>query len=185
MAVPDHDRESAVQDAASMRVVFFRRSGFPVGFVDEDDVLNHGKPDILPYVHSGARFAPLILSKTVAHFAEGVRPMAFPMFRNAKPLRKHDLGGYEAILLTDIESVGMVQYLYILSVHKKGEERPVFTVTAEENMLAQMGGPGNGSHFLCAFDQGQHLNFGASDDYAMLDRFEKAALAKARERLRV
>lgn len=106
--------------------------------------------------------------------------MPFPMMSNARAIRKHDFGAHEAVLLTDIKSVGMVQYLYALQVLKKGEERPVLWITSEANMMARMGG---GSHFLCAFHNGQHLNFGSSDDWANLDAFEAAALEKVRERL--
>jgi hypothetical protein len=106
--------------------------------------------------------------------------MPVPAIGGATCVRKHDLGAYEAFLLSDIENVGLIAYLYVMPVYSKAEKHPVLFITSEANMMASMGG---GSHFLCAFHRGQHLNFGASNAWADIDRFEAAALIKIRERL--
>ncbi len=103
--------------------------------------------------------------------------MPLPIIGDATCVRTHDLGSHVAGLLTDIESVGLVEYLYVMPVVRKSDQATTMVFTSEANRMAFLGG---GSHFLCAFRGGNHVNYGCSDAWANIERFEAAALEKIR-----
>lgn len=85
----------------------------------------------------------------------------------------------EARLLENVKSIGTIQYLYVLEVYRLGETNACTFITSEVNAMAQVFG--GGSHFLCAFADGSHLNFGSSDTWADKENFKERALAMAKE----
>jgi hypothetical protein len=116
--------------------------------------------------------------------------MYAPIFKAARPVREHALGArHSAVLLTDVEPdpASRIRYAHLLVVFRSGQADPIAFISAEEakvgnEELKEMGlddldfGPSEGSHFLCAFVEDGHQNFGASDDWGDLAKFERAAL---------
>lgn len=96
------------------------------------------------------------------------------MITNATPLQRFDFGPLWGVLLGEIESPGTIQYAYVLAVVPKGEEDPVYFVASEVNALGSPSGPD--SHFLCAFEDDRHLNYGLSADWADRGKFTDKAL---------
>lgn len=106
--------------------------------------------------------------------------MPLPIIGDATCVRTHDLGSHIVGLLTDIENIGLVEYLFVMPVVRKSDKSTTMVVTSEANRMASLGG---GSHFLCAFLGGEHVNYGCSDAWADIERFEAAALEKIRASL--
>lgn len=105
--------------------------------------------------------------------------MYAPAIDSATPLHRYDLGEYEAVLLGKIKSRGAIEYLFILAVFRQGV--PCLFVTSEVNGMSL----GNGSHFLCVFQDDTHVNMGASDEWSILERFESKALELAGKHLHI
>ncbi len=104
-----------------------------------------------------------------------------PLITSAKPLLRYRLAPYTFILLGEIESLGVIEYLFILFAIKDEENAPELFIASEVNaMAATLGG---GSHFLGVFDPQGHWNLGASDQWANLDLFAAKALEIATTRL--
>ena len=103
-----------------------------------------------------------------------------PRIVSADPQAKYEVAGREAVLLANIVSAGMVQYLYILVVYAQDGE-PCLFVASEVN--AEREAFGGGSHFLGVFTGEGHLNLGDSDEWANREQFVEKALAIAREHL--
>jgi hypothetical protein len=76
-----------------------------------------------------------------------------------------------------IKSEGPVRYKFVFVVFDDYERTECLYVTSEVNSRAALSG--GGSHFLCLFHNGEHSNFGASDDYGQIDKFEDAAMSLA------
>ena len=104
-----------------------------------------------------------------------------PAIQEAEPLREFHFPEYEAVLLGDIQSAGLIKYEYVLQVIHKATRMPCLYVAAEENEMANV--LGGGSHFLCVFQGGDHRNYGDSDDWADVDKFATRALQLASETL--
>jgi hypothetical protein len=102
-----------------------------------------------------------------------------PRISSARTVREHKLGQSRGVLLTDVQATG-VQYTHILMVYG-ADGAPLLAVTSEVNAMAAAGS--GGSHFLCLFSGGRHLNMGASDEWADLEKFEVRALAIANRSL--
>ncbi len=94
---------------------------------------------------------------------------------------RYRLDPYTFVLLGDIESLGVIEYLYILFAIKDDENAPDLFVASEVNAMAKS--LGGGSHFLGVFDQAGHGNMGAADQWANLDIFAAKALEIATARL--
>ena len=109
-----------------------------------------------------------------------------PPICDAKPLRYYDMGSHVGVLFGELACAGLVEYLYVLAVSPINDENNLFYVTAERNQMEEaipgLEG-GRGSHFLCTFEGGLHSNFGSSDDWADVEKFEARALEMAAERL--
>ena len=89
-----------------------------------------------------------------------------------------DTGRHTALLFSDIESSGLVQYLYVLAVIDDETGEPCVFVASEVNAMAEQ--TGGGSHFLGLFPGQGHVNLGASDNWADLDQFEVEAIRVAK-----
>lgn len=116
--------------------------------------------------------------------------MYAPIIESARRVREHTLGpSHTAVLLTDIVGPSRINYAHILVIFASGREDPVAFISSEasgdpSDILAELGLDDDdfafkeeeGSHFLCAFTENGHSNFGASDDWADLEKFERGAL---------
>jgi hypothetical protein len=123
--------------------------------------------------------------------------MYAPRIKSVRRVREHRLSDtLSAVLLTDIVGESsFIEYRHLLVVCKSGEAEPVACVSAEaraplatrfRQFAAASGAafpafelPDDcslGSHYLCTFVAGRHGNCGCSDDWADLDKFERAAL---------
>lgn len=102
-----------------------------------------------------------------------------PAIESSEILENFTTDALEARLLGNIQSLGTIKYLYVLAVYRLGETTACTFITAEINAMAQVFG--GGSHFLCAFADGSHLNFGSSDTWADRENFKEKALAMAKE----
>lgn len=110
-----------------------------------------------------------------------------PAFRHADLHAQYDFGDHIGTLYTNIRSIGAVTYHFIFSVERKPSGPISLYVTSEQNRLYGMFGDtaSDGSHFLCSFEGGMHHNFGCSNDWSDLDKFEIRALTMAGEYLKV
>ena len=121
--------------------------------------------------------------------------MYAPMLNSARTAKRYDAGGFQVVLLTDIEAEGSIQYEYIVAVFEPDGD-PCLFVTSERNdpdeaaafledlrIDPEDGAGGDGeSHFLCVFDESGHGNLGPSSDWADIGQFEQAALRIVAER---
>jgi hypothetical protein len=109
-----------------------------------------------------------------------------PAILSARPIRRRLVGNdHLAVLLTDIESDSRIKYAHILVVYGRDRQTPIAYISSESarasaDLTARLLGltrlPESASHFLSAFTKLGHLNFGLSNDWADLDKFEAAAL---------
>jgi hypothetical protein len=103
-----------------------------------------------------------------------------PVIKSAKARQRFQIGKYRAVLLGDIESACLVEYLYIMAVFDGDSNRPCFFVASEVNRMAKI--RGGGSHFLGIFPGEGHENRGASDDWADEIRFTAESLRIIKEK---
>jgi hypothetical protein len=98
--------------------------------------------------------------------------MYAPIIKSARRVCEHRLGSlHTGVLLTDVQGDSKIKYAHLLVIFASGQQDPIAFISSE----AKKGKKG-GSHFLCAFTAEGHLNFGASDEWADLQKFERAAL---------
>jgi hypothetical protein len=109
----------------------------------------------------------------------------WPRVMGGAPLRRYRFGPYRAVLQGDLVSLARVQYLYVLLVVHVEEERIAAYVASEVNEMHDPADPESGSHFLGLFPGTGHRNYGASNDWADLDKFAVAAVDLARRHLGV
>jgi hypothetical protein len=124
--------------------------------------------------------------------------MYAPIIKSARRVREHQLGpSHTAVLLTDIQGDSRIKYAHLLVIFASGQQDPIAFISAEakgdtSDSLKELGlddfdvaeDENAGTHFLCAFVAEGHQNFGASDDWADLEEFERGALELA-HRLRL
>ncbi|NJP07481.1 MAG: hypothetical protein HC837_18575 [Chloroflexaceae bacterium] len=119
--------------------------------------------------------------------------MYVPAIKYARPVRLFEIGPYRAILLTDCESEGTIQYAHVLFVHEHGSRMPCFAVAAEiqtalswfADLDVDRSDVDVGSHVLGVFPGDGHINMGNSDAWADLDTFLLRALELVRQHLAV
>ena len=115
--------------------------------------------------------------------------MYAPMIKSARRVREHILdANHTAVLLTNIENDSAIEYAHLMVLFRRGKQDPIAFISSEvkskpdDPISKELGLDGiefteePGSHFLCAFVGDAHRNFGASDDWADLERFEARAL---------
>lgn len=120
-----------------------------------------------------------------------------PLIRGGTPVCSYQCGDYRAILYKNPDSFGQMKYPHVLVVFRSIDETPpIMFVTAEQNLMANeliaslpehlrpkvVGNP-NSRVFLGVFDETGHENFGHSEDYGFLEKFETKALSLMKERL--
>ena len=109
-----------------------------------------------------------------------------PLIKSADPLRRYKLGNYLAILMHNIEAMGMIGYEYMVIVFdttREGDDTqvPVLFITSEYSDFTKAEG-----HFvLGVFDGNGHQNHGHDAKWGELGHFEPAALELAAELLQV
>jgi len=106
--------------------------------------------------------------------------MYLPALKNARPASRYRVGNYLALIVTDCESIGMIQYTHVLFLLEMGQVQPIFAVAAEMNSMSLAGGETR--LFLGVFSGGGHENHGMSADWADLDKFSARALQIVAER---
>lgn len=117
--------------------------------------------------------------------------MYAPIIKSARRVREHQLGpAHSAVLLTDIQGDSDIEYAHLLVIFASGQQDPIAFISSEvkgdpRDILKKLGlddldvaddEEDTGSHFLCAFTEEGHRNFGASNDWADLEKFERGAL---------
>lgn len=113
-------------------------------------------------------------------------PKYWPRVGKRRVLSKHKLGDYFAVLYGDLESLGHVQYAYVLFVIDENDI--VLCVASEredEEVFRDNAALGQPSYVLGVFPGTGHQNMGRSDDWGDVDKFRERALEVARERLGV
>ncbi len=119
--------------------------------------------------------------------------MYLPTITDGHRVATYVMGPYIAIVLTDCESSGMIEYKHALFVYlpdpQAAEARPqvVMAVAAELSSFAAKTLPDGDepAYFLGVFPGDGHLNMGLSSDWANLEKFTHKALTVAQERLKV
>jgi hypothetical protein len=104
----------------------------------------------------------------------------FPAVENARLVKTYTAGAYTVTLLTDVRCAGIIQCSHLLMAHRRSDRDLVYVIAAEVNNLAA---PGDPSHALGAYPGSGHLNYGFSDDWGDLSRFENRALELMAEAL--
>src|SRR3954470_18676970 len=104
-----------------------------------------------------------------------------PRVKGAKARANFNFGSHTATLFGDIQSVGRVQYAWLLVVYDVSTKQPAFIVSSEVNSMALVAG--GGSHFLCVFDDAGRSIIGGSDDWADEELFTARALGVVYEKL--
>jgi hypothetical protein len=119
------------------------------------------------------------------------------MMKGGTPICSYTCGNYRAMLLKDPQGIGPIKYLHVLMVYQPIDGTPpILYITAEQNVMqaellamlpddlkAEVGDTSTPKVFMGVFDKSGHRNLGASDEFAILDRFETKALAVMREHL--
>ena len=90
-----------------------------------------------------------------------------PVIGGGREVRRFHIGEFNAVLMTDIKSLGSVEYTHILSVFNS-DGNPVFFTAAEVNLMSEQSG--SGSHFLGVFDGSGHSSIGRATHGLTLNR---------------
>jgi hypothetical protein len=111
--------------------------------------------------------------------------MYLPYLKYASPVRRYRLGNYMATLLSDCQTTDeQIEYAHVLVIYQVTSDaqtaKPALVISSETNPSAR----DDGYYFLCSFAH-EHRNYGASQDWADLNKFESAALQLARQMLEV
>jgi len=105
-----------------------------------------------------------------------------PAISSGRRVREIKIGQFKAELMTDIKSLGSVEYTHILAVFGS-DGQPVFFTAAEVNsMVEQFGG---GSHFLGGFDGNGHINMGDDDKWADLETFAEESVKVVKQHFNI
>jgi hypothetical protein len=118
--------------------------------------------------------------------------MYAPVIKTSRRVREHILSpNRSAVLMADIEIPEErppgVEYEYLLVVFDRRVRDPLAFISSEragydDELAKELGfegfapDPNSGSHFLCAFLPDGRSNYGASNDWADMAKFERAAL---------
>lgn len=98
----------------------------------------------------------------------------FPAVRDARLVKRYDCEKYDILLLTDVKCAGIIRCDHMLVAFKKGDNSPSYVIAAEVNTLQSLG-DGSGSHFLGCYPGSGHINYGCSDEWGDINRFERRA----------
>lgn len=102
--------------------------------------------------------------------------MEAPKIQTAIPRRRYQIGAYQAVLLTEVESNDGRRYEYILAFVRDGERQPACFVTAERMPSARRAA---GSHVLRLVTAAFTEELGQGDEWGDIDRFATEGLRLA------
>jgi hypothetical protein len=118
--------------------------------------------------------------------------MYMPTLRDARPVARYVIGPYIAVVLTDCESVGMIDYKHVLMVYlpePQSHTKPqvVLAVAAELSSYLIENDPEHDqpAYFMGVFPGDGHHNLGASPDWSDLKKFTTQALKVACKHLHI
>ena len=106
--------------------------------------------------------------------------MQAPHITTAIPRRRYRLGGYQAVLLGEIESPDPARYRYIFALVKEGETKPSFYVTFEKNPRSRKA---EGSHRLRVISTAMDEELESADRFEDEESFAAEALSVAADLL--
>jgi hypothetical protein len=106
--------------------------------------------------------------------------MQAPRITTAIPRRRYRVGGWQAVLLADIDSPDPARYQYLLALVREGEPRPSFFVSCEKNPRSRKA---EGSHRLRVISAVLDEEIESADRFADEEVFAGEALALAAEML--
>ncbi len=106
--------------------------------------------------------------------------MERPKIQVAIPKQRYQLGGYQAVVLGEIEGGDERRYQYILALVKQGETQPSFYVTAEKNPRSRAH---EGAYRLRVITEDLNEELGSSDRWGEIDAFAAEGLALAADAL--
>jgi len=114
----------------------------------------------------------------------------WPIIQGGSITRLFRFGEYLAALVTDMQSPGLIEYLYVMLVTKILDDKLCLCIASEKDTtygkkFADASFHSRGSHVLCVFTGDFHLNYGASNDWADIDLFTARALELARDQLNI
>ena len=105
----------------------------------------------------------------------------WPDVRGGTERKRIQFGDYEAVVLSDLESIDEPTYLYVMLVFKMPEGKLRLCVAAEELVMME---PGSGEYVLGLFPGGGHVNYGYSNDWADIEKFTRVALDLAKQEVK-
>lgn len=99
--------------------------------------------------------------------------MSAPRIKTAIPLQRHQIGGFVATVLGEVESDDPADYRYIMAVVEEGKQSPVLYVTSERNS-----GPAaaDGRFRLRVIMGEEQKELSPSDEWGDVDKFSLAGL---------
>ncbi|MBN1330561.1 MAG: tetratricopeptide repeat protein [Candidatus Heimdallarchaeota archaeon] len=96
-----------------------------------------------------------------------------PAIVTAKVENEYFFDKYRAVIIDQIEAVGQIIYDYMVLLYEGDSIEPIYYVSLERNNLFnELGGF---THFLCAFSEDGHVNFGEYELPVVLESFTKRA----------
>lgn len=111
----------------------------------------------------------------LAHYYRAIENNRYlPSIVDAQPKKEFSFESFKAVVVDEIDSIGKIEYEYLLILYGDKSNEPLFYASLERNTLFKDLGPP--SHFLCGFDETGHLNFGGFEEKINLDNFTKKAL---------
>ncbi|MFW5691482.1 MAG: hypothetical protein ACOCXZ_03170 [Chloroflexota bacterium] len=119
--------------------------------------------------------------------------MYMPTIKDARRDSTFIVGPYIAVVLTDCESVGQIEYRHVMFVYlpdptnRDAPPQVIMAVAAEmSSVLKAIQQPDEPErYFLGVFPGDGHHNLGASADWADLGKFRDRALEVVREHLKI
>ena len=99
--------------------------------------------------------------------------MRVPHIKTAIPRQRHQIGGFVATILDEIDSDDPVSYRYIMAVVEDGKPSPCLYVTAERNRGATSD---EGRFNLRVIMGDEEKQLAPSDEWGELDKFCLAGL---------
>lgn len=99
--------------------------------------------------------------------------MSVPHIKTAIPRQRHQIGGFVATVLDEIDSDDPVSYRFIMAVVEEGKQSPCLYVTSERNRTASSD---EGRFSLRVIMGDEEKLLAPSDEWGELDKFSLAGL---------
>ncbi len=99
--------------------------------------------------------------------------MHAPHIKTAIPLQRHQIGGFVATVLGDIDSDDPVEYRYIMAIVEDGKQEPALYVVSER-ITGPAAADGRYSLRVIMGEQEKRLN--PSDEWGEVDKFSLAGM---------